>query len=154
MKKWLCARLALALMGLSALALAEEENLLQNGDFSEGDGELPDGWRREMWLTDAGIVNRCYCLRFPELPLRGNYDENKYNGAKNPWEYRANYTMKGKDWERPARFTMFDNGEKVIDQNVGISFGWALQGMPSTLWYAVITSSTFPFCTSSLKAAR
>ena len=30
------------------------------------------------WLADAGIVNRCYCLRFPELPLRGNYDENKY----------------------------------------------------------------------------
>ena len=48
------------------------------------------------------------------------YEENKYNGAKNPWEYRANYTMKGKEWERPARFTMFENGEKVIDQNVGI----------------------------------
>ena len=30
------------------------------------------------WLVDAGIVNRCSCLRFPELPLRGNYDENKY----------------------------------------------------------------------------
>lgn len=30
------------------------------------------------WLVDAGIVNRCHCLRFPELPLRGNYDENKY----------------------------------------------------------------------------
>ena len=30
------------------------------------------------WLVDAGIVNRCYCMQFPELPLRGNYDENKY----------------------------------------------------------------------------
>ena len=55
MKKWLCALLALALMGLSVPALAEAENLLYNGDFSQGNGELPDGWRREMWLTDVGV---------------------------------------------------------------------------------------------------
>lgn len=30
------------------------------------------------WLVDAGIVNRCYCMRMPELPLGGNYDEDKY----------------------------------------------------------------------------
>lgn len=30
------------------------------------------------WLRDAGIVNLCYCLNFPELPLRGNYDDTKY----------------------------------------------------------------------------
>ena len=30
------------------------------------------------WLRDAGIVNICYCLNFPELPLRGNYDDTKY----------------------------------------------------------------------------
>ena len=30
------------------------------------------------WLVDAGIVNRCYKLTFPELPLKGNYDEDKY----------------------------------------------------------------------------
>ncbi len=30
------------------------------------------------WLKDAGLVNICYCLQFPELPLRGNYDEEKY----------------------------------------------------------------------------
>lgn len=30
------------------------------------------------WLVDAGIVNRCYCLQYPELPLKGNYDEDKY----------------------------------------------------------------------------
>ena len=27
------------------------------------------------WLNDADI---CYCLNFPELPLKGNYDETKY----------------------------------------------------------------------------
>ena len=30
------------------------------------------------WLNDAGIVNICYCLNFPELPLKGNYDDTKY----------------------------------------------------------------------------
>lgn len=30
------------------------------------------------WLADAGIVNVCHCLNFPELPLKGNYDETKY----------------------------------------------------------------------------
>ena len=29
------------------------------------------------WLRNAGIVNICYCLNFPELPLKGN-DESKY----------------------------------------------------------------------------
>lgn len=30
------------------------------------------------WLRDAGIINICHCLHFPELPLRGNYDDSKY----------------------------------------------------------------------------
>ena len=30
------------------------------------------------WLSDAGMVNVCHCLHFPELPLKGNYDETKY----------------------------------------------------------------------------
>ncbi|TDP51492.1 ATP-binding protein [Aminicella lysinilytica] len=30
------------------------------------------------WLHDAGLINRCYCLNFPELPLKGNYNESKY----------------------------------------------------------------------------
>ncbi len=30
------------------------------------------------WLKDAGIVNVCYCLNAPELPLKGNYDDTKY----------------------------------------------------------------------------
>ena len=30
------------------------------------------------WLKDAGVVNVCYCLNFPMLPLKGNYDESKY----------------------------------------------------------------------------
>jgi len=30
------------------------------------------------WLRDAGIVNICYCMNYPELPLKGNYDDTKY----------------------------------------------------------------------------
>lgn len=30
------------------------------------------------WLSDAGIVNVCYCLNFPELPLKGNCDTDKF----------------------------------------------------------------------------
>ena len=30
------------------------------------------------WLCNAGIVNICYGLVFPELPLKGNYDSSKF----------------------------------------------------------------------------
>lgn len=30
------------------------------------------------WLADAGVVNICYCMNYPELPLKGNYDPKLY----------------------------------------------------------------------------
>lgn len=30
------------------------------------------------WLADAGVVNVCYCMNLPELPLKGNYDPKLY----------------------------------------------------------------------------
>ena len=30
------------------------------------------------WLSDAGMINVCYCMNYPELPLKGNFDETKY----------------------------------------------------------------------------
>lgn len=30
------------------------------------------------WLESAGIINVCYCLEQPELPLKGNYDPKNY----------------------------------------------------------------------------
>lgn len=30
------------------------------------------------WLRDAGIVIPCYAMNFPELPVRGNYDDTKF----------------------------------------------------------------------------
>lgn len=30
------------------------------------------------WLADAGVINVCYCMNHPELPLKGNYDPKLY----------------------------------------------------------------------------
>lgn len=30
------------------------------------------------WLSDAGIVNVCYCMALPELPLKGNYNPENF----------------------------------------------------------------------------
>lgn len=30
------------------------------------------------WLIDAGVILKCNCLMYPELPLKGNTDETKY----------------------------------------------------------------------------
>lgn len=30
------------------------------------------------WLDNAGIINVCYCIAVPELPLKGNYDPSNY----------------------------------------------------------------------------
>lgn len=30
------------------------------------------------WMEDTGIINVCHCMKYPELPLKGNFDELKY----------------------------------------------------------------------------
>ncbi len=30
------------------------------------------------WLADAGVINVCYCMNYPELPLKGNYNPRLY----------------------------------------------------------------------------
>ena len=30
------------------------------------------------WLKDAGVVNLCHAMSFPELPIKGNYDADKF----------------------------------------------------------------------------
>ncbi len=37
-----------------------------------------DYWGCIEWLNDVGIISICYCLNFPELPLKANYDDSKY----------------------------------------------------------------------------
>ena len=44
----------------------------------ERGARFKDYWGYVEWLRDAGIVNVCHCLNFPELPLKGNYDASRY----------------------------------------------------------------------------
>lgn len=57
--------------------LGQDNRKFQISKVAKG-ARFKDYWGCIDWLVDAGIVNRCYCLQFPELPLKGNYDENKY----------------------------------------------------------------------------
>ena len=35
------------------------------------------GW--VQWFGDAGVNSSCYCLNYPDLPLKDNYDDFKFN---------------------------------------------------------------------------
>ena len=57
--------------------LAKENKKFQISKVAHG-ARFKDYWGCIEWLKDAGIVNICYCMNFPELPLKGNYDSSKY----------------------------------------------------------------------------
>jgi len=57
--------------------LAKENKKFQYSKVSSG-GRSKEYMGCIDWLLDAGLINICYCLSFPELPLRGNIDENKF----------------------------------------------------------------------------
>ncbi|MCL2655566.1 MAG: ATP-binding protein [Coriobacteriia bacterium] len=60
-----------------SLQLAKENKKFQISKIASG-ARFKDYRGCIEWLNDAGLINICYCLNFPELPLRGNYDETKY----------------------------------------------------------------------------
>ena len=57
--------------------LAKENKKFQFSKIEKG-ARFKDYWGCIEWLQDAGMVNLCYCLNYPELPLKGNYDVNKF----------------------------------------------------------------------------
>ncbi len=57
--------------------LAKENKKFQISKVSSG-ARFKDYFGCVEWLFDAGIINICRCLNFPELPLKGNYDDMKY----------------------------------------------------------------------------
>lgn len=57
--------------------LAKENKKFQLSKVERG-GRFRDYRGCVEWLETSGIVNVCHCLNFPELPLKGNYDENKF----------------------------------------------------------------------------
>ena len=57
--------------------LAKENKKFQISKVSNG-ARFKDYRGCIEWLADSGIINICYQLGFPELPLKGNIDETKY----------------------------------------------------------------------------
>ena len=57
--------------------LAKENKKFQISKIASG-ARFRDYRGCAEWLADAGIVNVCYCLNFPELPLSGNCDTDKF----------------------------------------------------------------------------
>ena len=57
--------------------LAKKNKKFQYNKVSTG-GRSKDYMGCVEWLTDTGLVNRCSCMQFPELPIKGNICENKF----------------------------------------------------------------------------
>lgn len=57
--------------------LTKENKKFQISKVANG-AKFKDYWGCIEWLNDAGMINICYCLHTADLPLQGNYDENKY----------------------------------------------------------------------------
>jgi predicted AAA+ superfamily ATPase len=57
--------------------LAKENKKFQISKVARG-AKFKDYFGAIEWLQDAGIINLCYQLNSPSLPLRGNVDTNKY----------------------------------------------------------------------------
>lgn len=57
--------------------LAKENKKFMLSKIERG-ARFKDYWGCVEWLRDAGLVNVCHCLNFPELPLKGNYDASRY----------------------------------------------------------------------------
>ena len=57
--------------------LAKENKKFQISKVALG-ARFKDYWGCIEWLNDAGMINICHCLHSPDLPLKGNYEEDKY----------------------------------------------------------------------------
>ena len=57
--------------------LAKENKKFQYSKVTKG-GRSKDYMGCIEWLKDAGLINVCECLQFPELPLKGNVNVDKY----------------------------------------------------------------------------
>lgn len=57
--------------------LAQENKKFQVSKVAKG-ARSKDYWGCVEWLENAGIVLRCNAMTFPELPIRGNLDPDKF----------------------------------------------------------------------------
>jgi predicted AAA+ superfamily ATPase len=57
--------------------LSKQNKKFQISKVAHG-AKFKDYWGCIDWLNDAGMVNICHCLHTPDLPLKGNYEDDKY----------------------------------------------------------------------------
>jgi len=57
--------------------LGKDNKKFQISKVASG-ARFKDYWGCIEWLNRAGIINVCYCMALPELPLKGNYEAKKY----------------------------------------------------------------------------
>lgn len=57
--------------------LARENKKFQISKVAKG-AKFKDYWGCIERLSDAGMINLCHCLHTPDLPLKGNYEDEKY----------------------------------------------------------------------------
>lgn len=57
--------------------LAKENKKFQISKVARG-ARFKDYWGCIEWLSTAGVINICHCLHTPELPMKSNYEEDKY----------------------------------------------------------------------------
>ena len=57
--------------------LSKENKKFQISKVASG-AKFKDYWGCIEWLADAGMINICHCLHTPDLPLKGNYEDDKY----------------------------------------------------------------------------
>jgi len=67
----------LAVYSQIAPQLAKENKKFQYSKVSKG-ARSREYFGCVEWLLDAGVATICYCLNFPELPLKGNVDRQKF----------------------------------------------------------------------------
>ena len=67
----------LAVFNQIAPQLAKENKKFQYSKISHG-ARSREYFGCVEWLLDAGVASICRCLKFPELPLKGNVDEQKF----------------------------------------------------------------------------
>ena len=60
-----------------SVQLAKENKKFQISKVTKG-ARFKDYFGCIEWLNDAGVINICYALNYPSIPLRGNYDSSKY----------------------------------------------------------------------------
>jgi hypothetical protein len=80
-------------------------------------------------LTVVSIVTNPENLFDPDIGIyvTGTMYQNwkksdEYDPKQSPWDKngKCNFFMRGEEWEREATVTIFDKGEKIVQQNMGI----------------------------------